>query len=69
MYGEGGEIVVFSAKRCDCRDKADFIESAITCHGAPVVRSYLVLNQLHLTVLPAKLADYITHHNTFNEIS
>ena len=46
-----GEVAVFSAKRWDCRNRADLIESTTPYHDAQVVGSCQGLNPLHMTVL------------------
>ena len=65
-----GEVVVFSAKRWDRRNRADLIDSATPCHDAQVVGSYRGSNPLHLSVLISKSEDYTTapqhlHDSTF----
>ena len=39
LNGEG-EVAVFSAKRWDCRNRADLIDCATPCHYAQVVGRY-----------------------------
>ena len=55
-----GEVVGFSAKRWDRRNREGLIESATPCRDAEVVRTYLGSNPLHLTVLASNSGDYTT---------
>ena len=48
------------AKRWDCRNRDDLIESATPCHDAQVVGLYRDLNPLCLTILAAMSEDYTT---------
>ena len=54
------EVVAYSAKRWDCRYRADLIESATPCHDAQVVGPYWVSSPFRLAVLAAKSEDYTT---------
>ena len=59
--GEGeGEVVFFSTKHWDRRNRADLIESATPCHDAQVVGLYRDSNPLRLTILAAMSEDYTT---------
>ena len=49
-----GEVVVFSAKCQDCRNRAELIESMTPCHDAQMVGSFQVWSPHHLTILAAK---------------
>ena len=53
-----GEGVVFSARCCDRRNRADLMKSRTQCHDAQVVGPYQVSNPFSLAVLTSRSEDY-----------
>ena len=54
------EVVVFSAKRWNRRNRADLIESASPCDDAQLMGSYRGSSPLHLTTLTSLSEDNTT---------
>ena len=55
-----GEVVFFSAKGWDRRNRADVIKSMTPCHDAQVVGNNRVSNAFRLTGLASNSEDYTT---------
>lgn len=59
-FGKEVEDAVFDAKRWDCRNRAELIESSTPCYDAQVVGPYLVSISFRQTVLISESQDLIT---------